>query len=198
MCDSYREYTIIEEHIRFSRVIHEINMRGKQILQEIERKKYYERKKRYTGITQEVYNILATITKPRVLGNNIYSSLLYFLDELLFLQVKSIDGFFIEDDQYPLSYLYFNQGEWLYSHTQDFVLDDGAVINELEAMLINSYVDEYDNFALELGRYLETTYSTMFERDKKVIRKLRRILSKLKRRLLLIKSKCLCVISQSI
>jgi hypothetical protein len=205
MCDSYKEYTIIEEHLCFSKSLHDLNTKGKRILQEIEKRKYYERKKRYIGFTYEVYNILNTILKPRVLSNNIYSSMLYFLDELLFLQVKETKDFFIEDEHYPLTYVYFNHDAWMYTDVQDFSMDNGHTLTETEALLLNAYIEEYENFALNLEKYLVSLLEDMANvkkqdrrQDKKLYRKLFRLISRLKRRLLLIKSKCLCIISTSI
>lgn len=175
----YREYVSIERHLVYSRQLASLNFVGKQLLREIEKKKNINGRKKLLPCVYYLYHILGTVVKPRVLCNNLYSSLLYFLDELLFHEVKNLNSFVIEDDSYPLSFVYFNTEDWCPEDHQGFVLDKGATINESEAHLINSFVEDYEVFILLLERDIADVGD-----DEKLTRKINRIIGRLKRRLI--------------
>lgn len=193
----YKEYDIVEKHIYFAKKLYSLNNRGKRFLQELDSKKRINKKKTYTPIIADTINILSTLTKPRVLCNNIYSSLLYYLDELLFLQVKETKCFIMDIDEYPLSYIYFNQHDWIEEEAQEFVLDVDNCLNDLEAVLLNCFVDEYEYIAIEIENFMQSMMQDIINEDRKMFKKILRLLSKLKQRILLLKSKILVIIYKS-
>lgn len=189
--NDYTEYVNIERHLAYSRRLSFLNYVGRRIMQEIESKKNINGRKKLLPIVYYLHHTLGTIVKPRVLCNNLYSSLLYYLDELLFHEVKTLNTFVIEDESYPLSFVYFNTDDWSTEEHQGFVLDKGVIINESEAHLINSFIEDYETFVLEL----EGEIATM-GRDERLTRKLTRIIARLKRRLIDLRVYSLRVISR--
>lgn len=188
----YDEYNQIEKHIYYAKQLYIINKIGKHILHEIERKKNINGRKKLLANVYNVYHKLDTIIKPKVLCNNVFSSLMYYLDELLFLEVKNLNTFVIEDDTYPLSYLYFNCDDWVTEEIQEFNLDSSFVLNYSEAMLISCYLDTYEGFIMTLESDIKTPY--YMDMDQRLIKKLIRIFTRLKKRLVLLKAMMLKVI----
>jgi hypothetical protein len=195
----YQEYDIVEKHLYFSKKLNNLNYKGRRLMYELEvKKRLTNSKNKFIPLVKETFGILTTITKPKSLCNNIYSSLLHFLDELLFMQVKTTDIFIIGDDEYPLSYIYFNHSEWIDDENQDFMLDDDPNINDLEALLINCYIDEYELVSLEIETFLVDIMKEYWYVDRKMFKKMLRLLSKLKKRLLILKSKVLVIIYKTL
>lgn len=180
--EDYNEYEMIERHIEYSRLLTIINLRGKLIIQQLEKQKNINGRKKLLGNVYDVYNSIANIIKPRSLCNNLFSSLVYFLDELLFTEVVGRNRFIIEDDEYPLYYVYFNTDEWLHDTAIDsFVLDRCVFINDTESLLINCFLDDYEYLLIMIEKYIKINDST-------ISRKILRITSRLKKRLILLKA----------
>jgi len=154
--NEYTEYNKIERHIQYSNALFKLTHIGKHIIQEIQSKKMqcnklqckkYDKSHIKNNIPDEVCNVLSDVIKPPSLSSNMYSSFVYFLDELLYFDAPKINYFVIEDDQYPLSFMYFNQSEWNGDHVQEnlnsFVLDNNPHFSDTEALLINCFITEY-------------------------------------------------------
>lgn len=190
--NDYSEYSKIENHIYYSKKLYTLNKIGKHILNEIATKKTINGRKKLLSSVYKVYHKLNTIIKPNILCNNIYSSLVYYLDELLFLEVKNLNKFVIEDDTYPLSYLYFNCDDWVTDEIQKFSLDSSIILRYSEAMLISCYLDNYEEFILRLEVDIKKSY--YIDLDHKLIKKLMRIFARLKKRLIILKVMMLKII----
>ena len=81
------------------------------------------------------------------------------MDELLFKEVKSLDGFQIEDDEYTLADMYFNQNLW-----NPLCEDDVETYNfknaekdfsSDEAQFLKFYFNEYAEYISNIKTYLE-------------------------------------------
>lgn len=184
--DVYREYSNVERHIEYAKQLSYLNSQGRQLIQEIECQKPYKNKQ-FLGAVHTVYHFLQTLLKPSPL----YSCMIYYLDELLFYEVSSRDSFIIEDDEYPLSYVYFNTSAWHNMPVKTYVLDKKHYFDELEAMLLSCFIDEYELFVLELEKDLKN-FKLNFTN------KLRNNLQKLKRHFIYLKLQLLKVIEHNI
>ena len=192
---TYREYEVIERHLAYSQRLHHITYQGQRILREIELKKNINGKKKLLWNVQYMYHLIENIVKQKPLCNNNYSSLIHYIDELLFLEVRTYNTFTISDETYPLSYIYFHQHEWIQDDYHTFILDTHPTITELDAMLINCFIDEYEELLLEIEDSL--TKSTLYmQQDSKLVKKLHRNLKRLKARLILLRSRVLQIIEK--
>lgn len=191
--ESYNEYRRIEHHIGFSKRLQNISKRGLHYLREIESKKRIGGKKKYKKDVHVVHHLLENIIKPRlVLCNNLYSSLIYYLDEMLFYEVQTINNFVIEDDIYPLSFIYFNNTEWNPENEemQLFQLENDVMITENEAALLITLLHDYETLLQDLLQDFKDEKKTCHRKDKmynKIYIKVLRIISRLKRRLELLR-----------
>ena len=81
----------------------------------------------------------------------------YFLDELLFDQVRTHDKFYTEDSIFDLSKLYFHQEEWvtdLNIQPYEFYADNSG-INMHEAMYLVCYLKEYEHLLQTIEMYIK-------------------------------------------
>jgi hypothetical protein len=85
-----------------------------------------------------------------------YFCLQYFLDELMYSEVKNINKFYIEDNEYNISKLYFGQEEWIIDiYVQKFTFYSEKDLNINEAMYLMCYLKEYDNCLLEIEEFIK-------------------------------------------
>ena len=195
--DDYNEYAKVEKHIGYSCSFHSLNHRGWRLLREMELKKNINGRKKMLANVNNIHHIIGNIVKPKSLCNNLYSSLLYYLDELLFMDVLTINTFVIEDDVFPLSYVYFNTIDWIHEDYNDFVLDKGVFINDTEAHLLNCFIDDYESFILGIqGDVLSSEYYKT--KDGMIVRKIKRIINRLKKRLIHLRAVVLRIIHKSL
>jgi hypothetical protein len=195
--DDYNEYENVEKHISYSRSFHALNHKGWRLLKEMEAKKNINGRKKMLANVNNIHHLIGNIVKPKSLCNNLYSSLLYYLDELLFMDVLTINTFVIEDDVFPLSYVYFNTIDWIHEDYNDFVLDKGICINETEAHLLNCFIDDYENFIL--GVQEDVLNSDYYKaKDAMIVKKIKRIINRLKKRLIHLRAVVLRIIHKSL
>jgi hypothetical protein len=154
--DQYSDYEKIESHLEFSKTLFALDLKGQHILLELERKKSLSRKKKTFG--EDIYRIyhnLVDVLNVKKLKPRLYCALLHFLDELVFKEVSNYDQFFIEDDGFQLTKLYFGQTSWIRDQDiQPFELDTGQDLNINEAMFLVCYLREYENFLLSIEEYI--------------------------------------------
>lgn len=194
--EHYHEYGKVEKHLLYSKRLHSINERGARFLREIEAKKRVGGRRKYQGPVYTVHHLFENILKPRlVLCNNLYSSLMFYMDEMLFYEVRGINSFVIEDDAFPLSFVYFNQCEWNpeFGQTHAFELDVGPNLSDTEAALLSILVKDYETVLQDVLHDILT--SGVPVKKEKAFVKLIRIIHRLKRRLTIIQSTLLQVIT---
>ena len=193
--DDYNQYEKIEQHIEYSRLLTSVNSRGKIILKELEKQKNINGKKKLLSNVYNVYHLIENIIKPRSLCNNLYSSLIYYMDELMFMEVVGLNSFIIEDDEYPLYYIYFNTDDWLTDDCIDsFVLDKCVYINDTESILISCFIDEYEGLLINIEKYIYLNG----HKDTIIARKLLRICTRLKKRLVVLKAIILQILNKNL
>jgi hypothetical protein len=143
----YEEYTRLEKHLNLSRLLHGVSYKGMEALAMLG--KTHNIKLKRSKLKNDIYKVFATIThtiKPRKsLCNNIFSSMVYYMDEVMFREVQHLDNFFIEDYCYSLNKVYYNPREWL-EEGEQLVRDDQASDTTDEEVLhmLTNFFDTYD------------------------------------------------------
>lgn len=154
------EYNVIEKHMSLAKELYTIDEKSKYIMSQFDAKKS-------KGIRRSGNYIFSDSIK--LIYKNIQSCsslkrfrtffhLQYFLDELLFDQARTHTKFYVEDDVYDLSKLYFHQGEWvtdLNIQPYEFYEDDSQ-INIHEAMYLICYLKEFEHLLHDIEIYIKT------------------------------------------
>ena len=162
--NTFIEYDKINEHMKMSKALHYLNIKGKIILNKLENTKHIRKKKSgsfvFTDDVGSVYNIIVEITNIKRFNKlRLYFCMQYYMDELLFKEVKSLNGFQIEDDEYTLADMYFNQNLW-----NPLCEDDVETYNfknaekdfsSDEAQFLKFYFNEYAEYISNIKTYLE-------------------------------------------
>lgn len=164
--ETYAEYEFLENHIKLSKELYLLDLEGKHILSEFEKNKVIRTKrcgsKVYCADVSYVYDELINITNSQRFSLRLYFCLLHYLDELLFLQVKNIEQFIVEDEPYKLTDLYFNQSQWNENeqvHEYKFY-SENKNINTEEAMYLNMYLRKYMDYVDFLSNYVRLCKNT--------------------------------------
>ena len=156
----YEEYSKIEQHIFLSKSLYELDVKGKYIMDQIAKKKSTGTRRRsgnyiFTEDISTVFNNLIHCLSLKRL--KLYFCMQYFLDELLYHEIKKTSTFFIEDNSYDISKLYFSQNEWISdAFIQKFEFYDTNDLNINEAMFLVCYLQEYDRFLLDVEEYIKS------------------------------------------
>jgi curved DNA-binding protein CbpA len=172
----YNEYEVLEKHIQLSKELDLLNHLGKRIIKEIEHKKHIRQKKSgaYVFIIEinTIYNLLSDVTNIKKFNKlRLFFCMQYYLDELLFDEIKTLESFQIEDESYRLTDLYFNQSSWnKIDNTENIEealnITNDKFLNSDEAMLIRNYELRYKSFLDKLNIYLEHRNQTNYIRKK--------------------------------
>lgn len=155
--DEYAEYTKLEQHLSLSRALFELDAKGRHIAKEFQDKKSTGvRKRTGTHVFKDnifiVYNNLVNCLGMKRL--RLYFCLQYFLDELMYYEIKNTESFYIEDETYPISKVYFGQQDWILdAQLQEFQFYEDKSININEAMYLVCYLKEYDSLLLDIEEY---------------------------------------------
>lgn len=152
----YDEYSIIEKHIEFSKILFLLDKKGIHILNELNVKKTDHSCKDIT----KIYTVLVTILNVKKYQERLYLNLLSDLDELLFKEIKKYDKFYIDDDNYDLTSLYFNQSSWIKDQEiHEIKLYKNGRLDIHDAMYLICYLREYENILLNIETYTKDKYS---------------------------------------
>lgn len=155
----YHEYSKVEAHMEFSRLLFLIDKKGKHVLSELASKKLERRRRNGTSVligdVKRLYTQLVHVLNVKRFSHRLFSSLQYHLDELLFKEVKEYDKFYIEDDVYDLTKLYYDPSSWLQNNDiQEFVLDESTDITISESMCLVCFLREYEDLLFSLEEYI--------------------------------------------
>jgi hypothetical protein len=136
--DVFNEYELIDKHINFSSELHLLNITGKYLIREVEKKKHIRQKKSgnyvFAQDVQSVMNVIIDITNTKRFNKlRLYFCIQYYLDELMFKFIKNLDNFYIEDECYKLTDLYFNQ-----TTSNTVTIDDLPQIKQSEDKITNA------------------------------------------------------------
>ena len=158
--DSYTEYGKIENHMGFSKALFLIDKKGQKILDQLEAKKAARFRKNgspvFEGDVLKVHNILSETLNVRKFSMRLYYELLYYLEEVMFKEINDATVFFVEEEQFELTRLYFDQSSWI--HDQEvplFEFFEGAELNIHEAMYLICFLREYEDTLLTLEDYIK-------------------------------------------
>lgn len=158
------EYKKIENHIMLSKSIYELDMKGRHIINEFNQKKSIGKKRNGSFMFNEsmtiIYNNLIHCLSLKRL--KMYFCLQYFLDEVMYHEVTKTNKFYIEDNVYNISQIYFGQDDWIYDvMIQHFQFDnrkdescDGN-LNIHEAMYLICYLKDFDQCLLNIEDYIK-------------------------------------------
>ena len=157
------EYSKIENHIMLSKSIYELDMKGRHIINEFNLKKSIGKKRNGSYIFNEsmtiIYNNLIHCLSLKRL--KMYFCLQYFLDEVMYHEVTKSNKFYIEDNEYNISQIYFGQDDWIYDvMIQHFHFDankdtDSSGLNIHEAMYLICYLKDFDHCLLHIEDYIK-------------------------------------------
>jgi hypothetical protein len=172
--DVFNEYEIIDKHINFSSELHLLNITGKHLIREVEKKKHIRQKKSgnyvFAQDVQSIMNVIIDITNTKRFNKlRLYFCIQYYLDELMFKFIKNLDNFYIEDECYKLTDLYFNQTTWNTITIDDIPqikLSDDKFINADEALIFQSYFNQYTYFLDIIIKYIERLQEVDYIRRK--------------------------------
>ena len=172
----YNEYEVLEKHIQLSKELDLLNHLGKRIIKDIEHKKHIRQKKSgvyvFTIEINTIYNLLSDVTNIKKFNKlRLFFCMQYYLDELLFDEIKTLESFQIEDESYNLTDLYFNQSSWNKIDDTENIeetlnITSDKFLNSDEAMLIRDYELRYKSFLDKLNIYLEHRNQTNYIRKK--------------------------------
>jgi hypothetical protein len=176
------DYISIGTHMNMSRLLFIVDKKGKHILQELNLKKAVKRRRNGSSVfkSQEIktmYKSLVNILNVRKMTPRLYCMLQHHMDDLLFREIKrSSHVFYIEDDTYPLTLLYFGQESWVRDQEiQEFELDAGTDLGADEASCILCFIREYEDLLKLIDTYVRSR-----ERPRPIFKIIRRIRLKLK------------------
>lgn len=157
--NQYDIYTRIEKHVSFGMRLFLIDKKGKHIIDEINLKKNEVVTNGKSALSSEMKKLtrtLISILNVKKFTPRLYLSLIYFLDELLFKDTsKYVGKFYIEDNEYELTKLYFDPEAWISDkEIQCWTLDKSSTLDLTEAMCLICFLREYDDFLLDIDCYV--------------------------------------------
>lgn len=168
----YNEYEVLEKHIFISRELFLLNHLGKRILKEIENRKHIRQKKSgsyvFTIEINTIYNLLSDVTNIKKFNKlRLFFCMQYYLDELLFDEIKTLENFQIEDESYKLTDLYFNQSTWNKMDDnieENLNISNDKFLNSDEAIIIRNYELRYKSFLNKINSYIDNRNQTNYIR----------------------------------
>jgi len=178
----YETYSNIQTHIQISENLYDIDLRGKYILSEIGTKKNTKVGRRGLLLLKEyetIYNSINDTINLCRFKSRLYLTLQYYLDEALFNNIsEDQEYFYIEDDSYNLTKLYFDQQQWVrHNGIQKFSLvDDDKSLNVDEALLLlNSFFKKYEALLENVSALVRDVSD-----DKRYKRKIMQVIARIK------------------
>jgi hypothetical protein len=180
--DHYESYSWIQKHINISEDLYNIDKLGKHFLEQIAAKKNMKVGNRKGLLLSKEYetiysSIHETINVYRF-RSRLYLTLQYYMDEAMFNMIDESESYFyIGDDSFELTKVYFGQDTWINSDIQRFELaaskEETPVCDE--ALLIRCFFADYEKILTRIEALLrdiedDTNYKTQIF---KVIGKIR-------------------------
>ena len=168
------EYNSLEKHIQFSTKLYTLNQKGRHILSQFYKNKPTRIKRsgepEYNQTISLIVQALQDTLNYRKFCFRLFFNLQYYLDELMFKEILNLKTFYIEDNEYELTKLYFDY-TWLEERCDikkyDFYKDPD--INIDEAMYLVCFLKEYDAVLLEIEEYISGMSTKMIKKIPKII-----------------------------
>ncbi len=162
--DNYNEYTILDSHIGFSDALFRINSQGNHLINELKNKKNVLIPG--DSLAEKAYFILKSVIKDKTFGtSNLMNELLYLLDELMIEQVKEITHFYIDDDEFPITKVYYGQKQWIgeddeFVQKYELVKATDGNLEEGEIMLLLCFLTNYLTITENIILFLDSEKCT--------------------------------------
>lgn len=174
--DQYSDYEKVESHLEMSKTLFFIDKKGQHILSELQEKKVNNKKKKtFTEEVGRIYTTLIDVLNVKKLTPRLFCDLLHVLDELVFKEVAEYEHFYIEDEQYELTKIYFGQSTWICDQDiQHYKFMEFTYIDVNEAMYLTCYLREYENFLLTIEEYITDLNCDLKRRISQTIGRIRR------------------------
>ena len=181
--DHYESYSWIQKHINISEDLYNIDKLGKHLLDQITVKKNMKAANRKGLLLSKeyetIYNSIHETINVYRFRSRLYLTLQYYMDEAMFNMIDESESYFyIGDDSFELTKVYFGQDTWINSDIQRFEL--AASRSEEtpqceEALLIRCFFTDYEKILTHIESLLlniedDTNYKTQIF---KVIGKIR-------------------------
>lgn len=175
--NEYEIYSKIENHMFISIRLYFLNIQGQELLKQLGTKKLklheysipislqhsiknktkYVISKSLSNIVS-IYEPLHDIINFNRLHYNVYTELLNVLDEILFMDSKSIDIFYVKEDVFTLESLYYKQESWINEledkNVDTYIFTDEPFLSLGECSDIMVYIQSY----LKILEYLRQQY----------------------------------------
>lgn len=180
--DEYNKSYNIDKHMLISEQLYEIHMLGKHILQELKITKNTKSRPRSITFVQEYDIIYSSINDTINLGrfrSRLFLTLKYYLDEALFAGIpEHIQYFYIANESYNLTKLYFDQDQWIKEiYIQEFSFTNVIHFNADDAILINCFFMKYEYLLKEIEQLVSKVPN-----NKKYKRKITQVLARIRKK----------------
>lgn len=157
--DKYDSYSQIETHMRFAKDIFGIDSFGKYILDQLNEKKSIRKTKFGRSIfnksIEQIYNVIVDIVNIHRFKLRLYFVLQYYMDELMFREIKHGDTFYIGDESYQLTQLYLAGSLWVVDYNPpNFILSPGPNLNERDINNIVLFLRKYEDVLYNIKNYI--------------------------------------------
>ena len=150
---AYSIYSKMEFHIELSKKMFIINEKGMHLIQEFKTKKNV-RKRKNAALTI-IYTNLIHVLNYHIYTPRLYMTLKNYLDALLFNDnCNKYTKFYIDDKEYDLTRLYYDQACWIQNQDiQRYELDEGSELDITETMCLVCFLREYEEFLFMIEDY---------------------------------------------
>ena len=147
--DHYESYSWIQKHINISENLYNIDKLGKHLLDQIAAKKNMKATNRKGLLLSKeyetIYNSIHETINVYRFRSRLYLTLQYYMDEAMFNMIDESESYFyIGDDSFELTKVYFGQDTWINSDIQRFELAVGSSLQCEEALLIRCFFTDYE------------------------------------------------------
>lgn len=169
--DHYESYSWIQKHINISENLYNIDKLGKHFLEQIAAKKNMKAANRKGLLLSKeyetIYNSIHETINVYRFRSRLYLTLQYYMDEAMFNMIDESESYFyIGDDSFELTKVYFGQDTWINSDIQRFELEASKETPECEeALLMRCFFADYEKILTQIEALLrdiedDTNYKT--------------------------------------
>ena len=168
--DHYESYSWIQKHINISENLYNIDKLGKHLLDQIAAKKNMKATNRKGLLLSKeyetIYNSIHETINVYRFRSRLYLTLQYYMDEAMFNMIDESESYFyIGDDSFELTKVYFGQDTWINSDIQRFELAVSSSLQCEEALLIRCFFTDYEKILTHIESLLldiedDTNYKT--------------------------------------
>ena len=148
--DHYASYSWIQKHIHISEDLYNIDKLGKYFMEQIALKKNLKNGNRKGLLLpkeyETIYNSINETINVYRFRSRLYLTLQYYMDEAMFNKIdESEEYFFIGDECFELTKMYFGQDAWINSvDVQRFELPHDIKLECEEAVLMRCFFTDYE------------------------------------------------------